>query len=193
MGSRRSRTRDFDTSERYDEWRKEAAAPFVEHRPELSVRAELAAEEWKNVGDRPALQAWLLVAAEDRRLYGAHRTGPSHGSARGESQQPRRPQGDGRKTHDRREAEKIADDERHHALERLDQIDVLGQGIDDVNVQPYRRRDQSGFHHAQDQDPEPDGLASIDMPRSSPRTIGRNTGTVIRIMASPSITAPRRM
>ncbi len=64
----RTRIRDFATSERYDEWRKEAAAPFVEHRPELPARAELAAEEWANAGDRPAPRAWHLVAAEDWRL-----------------------------------------------------------------------------------------------------------------------------
>ena len=63
-----ARVRDFATSERYDEWRKEAAAPFAEHRPELPARAELAASEWRPVVGRPAPQAWHLIAAEDWRL-----------------------------------------------------------------------------------------------------------------------------
>ena len=61
----RTRIRDFATFERYDEWRKEAAAPFAEHRPELPVRAELAATEWGNGVGAPAPRAWHLMAAED--------------------------------------------------------------------------------------------------------------------------------
>ena len=61
----RTRIRDFATSKRYDEWSKEAAAPFVEHRPELPVRAELAATEWGDAVGKPAPRAWHLIAAED--------------------------------------------------------------------------------------------------------------------------------
>ena len=61
----KARVRDFATSERYDEWRKEAAAPFAEHRPELPARAELATSEWGSAVGRPAPRAWHLIAAED--------------------------------------------------------------------------------------------------------------------------------
>ena len=60
-----ARIRDFATSERYDEWREEAAAPFAEHRPELPTRAELAMSEWGSAAGRPAPRAWFLIAAED--------------------------------------------------------------------------------------------------------------------------------
>lgn len=60
-----ARIRDFATSERYDEWREEAAAPFTEHRPELPARAELARSEWESTTGRPAPRAWFLIAAED--------------------------------------------------------------------------------------------------------------------------------
>ena len=59
---------DFATSRRYDEWRKDAAAPFVEHDPKLPTRAELAKSEWGSVTGRPAPRAWHLIAAEDWRL-----------------------------------------------------------------------------------------------------------------------------
>ena len=60
-----ARIRDFATSERYDEWKEEAAAPFAEHRPELPARAELAMSEWGSAAGRPAPRAWFLIAAED--------------------------------------------------------------------------------------------------------------------------------
>ena len=60
-----TRIRDFATSERYDEWKEEAAAPFAEHRPELPTRAELAMFEWGSAAGRPAPRAWFLIAAED--------------------------------------------------------------------------------------------------------------------------------
>lgn len=60
-----ARIRDFATSERYDEWKEEAAAPFAEHRPELPTRAELAMFEWRSAAGRPAPRAWFLIAAED--------------------------------------------------------------------------------------------------------------------------------
>lgn len=60
-----ARIRDFATSERYDEWWEEAAAPFAEHRPELPTRAELAMFEWRSAAGRPAPRAWFLIAAED--------------------------------------------------------------------------------------------------------------------------------
>ena len=63
-----ARIHDFATSKRYDEWRKEAAAPFVEHGPKLPTRAELAESEWGSVTGRPTPRAWRLIAAEDWRL-----------------------------------------------------------------------------------------------------------------------------
>ena len=60
--------RDFATSKRYDEWRKEAAAPFAEHDPKLPTRAELARSEWDSVTGRPTPRAWHLIAAADWRL-----------------------------------------------------------------------------------------------------------------------------
>ena len=64
----KERIRDYATSERYDEWRKEAAAPFAEQYLELPARAELTAAEWGSVVGRPTPRAWHLIAVEDWRL-----------------------------------------------------------------------------------------------------------------------------
>ena len=64
----RKRIRDFATSERYDEWWKEAAEPFAEHCPERPSRNRLARGAWGSGGDAPTTQAWHLMAAEDWRL-----------------------------------------------------------------------------------------------------------------------------
>ena len=55
----------YATSQRYDEWWKEASEPFVEYSPDRPARAELAALEWDSVGGRPAPLAWHLAAVED--------------------------------------------------------------------------------------------------------------------------------
>ena len=61
----RARIRDYATSERYADWRAEAAAPFDRYEIELPARTQLACGCWEKVTDRPEPWAWHLVAAED--------------------------------------------------------------------------------------------------------------------------------
>ena len=63
-----ARIREYATTERYANWRKEAAAPFDRHEVELPTRTQLALEAWKPGTTRPEPRAWHLAAAEDWNL-----------------------------------------------------------------------------------------------------------------------------
>ncbi len=61
----RARLQAFATTERFERWRAEAAAPFAAHQLPSPSRASLASEAWAHRGDRPPASAWHLIAAED--------------------------------------------------------------------------------------------------------------------------------
>ena len=63
-----ARIREYATTERYERWRKKAAAPFGRHEVELPTRTELLRESWKPGTTRPEPRAWHLAAAEDWNL-----------------------------------------------------------------------------------------------------------------------------
>ena len=60
-----TRIRDYATVQRYDQWNRDAVAPFVEYEPELSSRSALAQVAWASAAGRPDARTWHLVAAED--------------------------------------------------------------------------------------------------------------------------------
>lgn len=60
-----ARLRDYATSERFDAWTREAAAPFASYRIAVPSRSDLARDAWERRGDRPSPIAWHLAAAED--------------------------------------------------------------------------------------------------------------------------------
>lgn len=64
----KARIREYATTERYANWRKEAADPFDRHEVELPTRTQLALEAWKPGTTRPEPRAWHLAAAEDWNL-----------------------------------------------------------------------------------------------------------------------------
>ena len=64
----KARIREYATTERYANWRKEAAAPFGRHELELPTRTQLALDAWKPATTRPDPRAWHLAAAEDWNL-----------------------------------------------------------------------------------------------------------------------------
>lgn len=61
----RARLGGYATSERFEAWTKEAAAPFASYRISVPSRAALAKDAWARRGDRPSPIAWHLTAAED--------------------------------------------------------------------------------------------------------------------------------
>jgi hypothetical protein len=60
-----ARLRDYATTERFDQWTREATAPFAEYRPSVPSRTDLAHDAWTRRGERPSPVAWHLIAAED--------------------------------------------------------------------------------------------------------------------------------
>lgn len=60
-----TRIRDYATVQRYDEWSRDAVAPFVEYVPELPSRSALAQAAWVSASGRSDARTWHLVAAED--------------------------------------------------------------------------------------------------------------------------------
>jgi len=60
-----ARLRDYATTERFDQWGKEATAPFAAFRLSVPSRTVLANEAWTQRGDRPSAVVWHLVAADD--------------------------------------------------------------------------------------------------------------------------------
>lgn len=60
-----ARLTDYATTERFDQWCREATVPFAAYGISVPSRADLANDAWTRRGDRPSDVAWHLIAAED--------------------------------------------------------------------------------------------------------------------------------